>query len=83
MKRYEIYPHLLDDIIAIEDKEGEYVKHDQAHSLLKEAYESIVKQHNQYEYNSCSACGEWANGEKKGVTPNIVLKATEYLEGEG
>ncbi len=43
MKRYEIYPHLSDDIIAIEDNKGEYVKHDEAHALLKEAYESIVE----------------------------------------
>ncbi len=87
MKRYEIYPHLSDDIIAIEDNKGEYVKHDQAHALLKEAYEYIAVVSYQAQKGltmKCKCCGVSGTHDELIHKPDcIVLKATEYLEREG
>ncbi len=61
-------------------------KHDQAHVLLKEAYESIVDNYldGYGGYSACShCCSPQIEGIVKHQTDCIVLKATEYLEGEG
>ncbi len=81
MKRYE--PNLMGDMLK--RKRGDWVKHDQAHVLLKEAYESIVENHKTYEGDRYEECIHCLNG---GIDithqPDcIVLKATKYLEGEG
>ncbi len=62
MKRYRVFVTDDGDGFPYKDEEirtdGEYVKHDEAHALLKEAYEAIVDNHKQYdgEKDKCVYC---------------------------
>ncbi len=87
MKRYD-YRWTYDGVKVEEDPQGEYVKHDEAHALLKEAYESIVENHkntSSFKDDECIHCCK-TDRDMTVITHEpdcIVLKATEYLEGEG
>ncbi|MCP4986011.1 MAG: hypothetical protein GY928_08065 [Colwellia sp.] len=82
MKRYDIEGCSGFCEATIEEFfEGEYVKHDEAHALLKEAYEAIVENHRTYEGDRYEECVHCLNGgiEIKHDNDCIVNKAKQYL----
>ncbi len=92
MKRYDFDITKMDygngavEITENENSCGEYVKHDEASALLKEAYEAIVDNHKQYdgEKDKCVYCnGELFNWLAKNIDHEddcIVLKAEQWLK---
>ncbi len=86
MKRYDMEgcsgfcEATIDEII-----DGEYVKHDEAHAILKEAYEAVVGNYIIYDDKAdyCIHCNAKGQTHENPITHKedcIVLKADKWLK---
>ncbi len=89
MKRYYINPNLPENPMREDNGEalGDWVKHDEAHALLKEAYETMISTSIRYcnDGKSCKHCKElvWGRSSEEKVKHKpgcIVNKAEQWLK---